>query len=210
MTKPAVVVLDYGSGNIRSAQRALERAGAEVTVSSDPKVCASAAGLVVPGVGAFDHCVAAVKKLKADVMIERRLIAQQAVLGICVGMQMMFSQGVEGAVESDGLGQWDGVVTRLNATKLPHMGWNTVEAPGESKLFEKLNGANFYFVHSYAATALKTDLSNPIKPPIVSFTNYQGRFISAIENGPLSAVQFHPEKSGDAGIGLLQNWIGQL
>ncbi len=210
MSKPAVVVLDYGSGNIRSAQRALERAGAQVTVSSDLTLCASAAGLVVPGVGAFDHCVAAIKKLKADVMIERRLIAHQPVFGICVGMQMMFAHGVEGAVDSAGLGQWNGTVTKLTATKLPHMGWNSVQAPAESSLFEKLDGANFYFVHSYAATEMKTDPHNPIKPPIISFTDYQGRFISAVENGPLSAVQFHPEKSGDAGIALLKNWLSQL
>jgi len=210
VTKPVVAVLDYGSGNIRSAQRALERAGAEVAVSNDMQVCARAAGLVVPGVGAFSHCVAAIKELKADRVIEQRLIAQQPVLGICVGMQMMFEAGVEGGNLNSGLGQWPGVVEKLESPKLPHMGWNNVVAPPTSVLFKGLMDASFYFVHSYAARELPLDQNSALKPPLISHTTYGIEFISAIENGPLSAVQFHPEKSGESGIALLKNWIGQL
>jgi glutamine amidotransferase len=210
VTKPVIVVLDYGSGNIRSAQRALERAGAEVSISNDMQACARADGLVVPGVGAFGHCVASIKALRADRVIEQRLIAQQPVLGICVGMQMMFEAGVEGGAQTSGLGQWPGLVEKLQSPKLPHMGWNDVVTPLSTVLFKDLSGANFYFVHSYAVKDLPHDQESSLKPPLISHTTYGTKFISAIENGPLSAVQFHPEKSGDSGIALLKNWIGQL
>jgi imidazole glycerol-phosphate synthase subunit HisH len=210
VTKPDVVVLDYGSGNIRSAQRALERAGADVLVTNDLNACAQAAGLVVPGVGAFGHCVAAIKNLGADRIIEKRLIAHQPVFGICVGMQMMFEIGLEGGNQTFGLGQWPGAVEKLDGPKLPHMGWNTVVAPPETLLFKDLSEASFYFVHSFAAKEIPLDTHSALKPPLISYTTYGSKFISAIENGPLTAVQFHPEKSGDSGIALLKNWIGQL
>ncbi len=210
MTKPEVAILDYGSGNIRSAEQALVKAGAEVVITSDLSKCLSAAGLVVPGVGAFDHCVKSVVELGADRIIDQRLIAQRPVLGICVGMQMMFETGTEGGKESPGLGQWPGKVTKLTAKVIPHMGWNTVTSPSESILFNDLMDEYFYFVHSYAALEFPLTGDSTLLPPLVSHTEYEGRFVSAVENGPLSAVQFHPEKSGDAGIGLLRNWIGTL
>lgn len=210
MSKPDVVVLDYGSGNIRSAEKALTRAGADVTVTADIQAGQNAAGLVVPGVGAFRSCVTAVKKLGADRMIEQRLIANHAVLGICVGMQMMFASGEEGGDTTNGLGQLSGTVQRLDARVIPHMGWNFVESAAGSSLFQGLSDAQFYFVHSFAVTQFPVDEISPIAAPKVSYTTYENRFVSAVENGPLSAVQFHPEKSGEAGIELLRNWVKTL
>lgn len=205
-----MVVLDYGSGNIRSAEKAITRAGAEVTISADLDDCKGAAGLVVPGVGAFSNCVTVVRNLGADRMIEQRIIANRPVLGICVGMQMMFESGEEGGVVTDGLGQWPGLVQRLKAKVTPHMGWNTVEAAVGSTLFQGLTDAQFYFVHSFAVSEFPTDGTGPIPAPKLSYTRYENRFVSAVENGSLSAVQFHPEKSGDAGIELLKNWVKTL
>lgn len=210
MTKPKVIVLDYGSGNIRSAHQALVKAGAEVEISNDISRCESVAGLVVPGVGAFAHCVTAVQELGMDRLIDRRLIASRPVFGICVGMQMMFESGIEGGVITSGLGQWPGQVTKLEAAITPHMGWNSVESDSKSILFKDLSDEYFYFVHSYAAKDFKYPDSETVEHPLVSYTDYETRFVSAVENGPLSAVQFHPEKSGDAGIQLLTNWIGTL
>lgn len=210
MTKPKVIVLDYGSGNIRSAHQALVKAGAEVEISNDISKCESVAGLVVPGVGAFAHCVKAVQELGMDRLIDRRLIASRPVFGICVGMQMMFESGIEGGVVTSGLGQWPGQVTKLEAAITPHMGWNSVESDSKSILFKDLSDEYFYFVHSYAAKDFKYPDSKTVEQPLVSYTDYETRFVSALENGPLSAVQFHPEKSGDAGIQLLTNWIGTL
>lgn len=210
MSKPVVVVLDYGSGNIRSAEKALIRAGAEVTVTAGIEACKKAAGMVVPGVGAFSNCVTAVKKLGADRIIEQRLIADLPVLGICVGMQMMFESGEEGGISTNGLGQWPGTVQRLQAKVIPHMGWNLVDPAEGSLLFHGLGDAQFYFVHSYAVPVFPTDEIGPLAAPKVSYTNYESRFVSAVENGPLSAVQFHPEKSGEAGIELLRNWVKTL
>ena len=210
MTKPDVVILDYGSGNIKSATQALIKAGAEVLVSDDLSRCESARGVVVPGVGAFEHCVRAIKDLGADRMIDKRLLAARPVLGICVGMQMLFETGVEGGVETEGLGQWPGSVRKLEASVVPHMGWNSVNAPSESILFSGIADQYFYFVHSYAVTKFPTTFESSLPPPLVSISNHEIDFVSAVENGPLSAVQFHPEKSGDAGISLLKNWVGTL
>lgn len=210
MTKPEVAILDYGSGNIRSAEQALVKAGATVVVSDDLSLCLSAAGLVVPGVGAFEHCVRAVTDLGADRIIDQRLIANRPVFGICVGMQMMFEAGVEGGSETYGLGQWPGRVEKLTARVIPHMGWNSVSSTNQSVLFNGLADEYFYFVHSYAVMEFPLTEESTLVPPLVSYTEYENRFVSAVENGPLSAVQFHPEKSGDAGIELLRNWIGTL
>ncbi len=210
MTKPEVAILDYGSGNIRSAEQALVKAGASVVVSDDLSVCLSAAGLVVPGVGAFEHCVRAVIDLGAARIIDQRLVANRPVFGICVGMQMMFETGVEGGSKSNGLGQWPGRVEKLTAKVTPHMGWNSVTSPNQSVLFNGLSGEYFYFVHSYAVMEFPLAENSTLTPPVVSYTEYEKHFVSAVENGPLTAVQFHPEKSGDAGIELLRNWIGTL
>jgi glutamine amidotransferase len=196
MTK--VVVLDYGSGNLRSAERALERAGASVEVTSDLDAAWECDGLVVPGVGAYAACIEGLHRVAAGPVIARRVAAERPVLGICVGMQILFSRGEEHGVVTDGLGLLTGGVTRLSAPVLPHMGWNTVEAPAESALFAGLSGEYFYFVHSYAAKQAEG---------LVTTAWHGESCVAAVEHGALSATQFHPEKSGDAGAALLRNWL---
>jgi len=205
-----VVVLDYGSGNLRSAQRALERAGADVVVTDDREVALSCDGLAVPGVGAFAACMRGLRAVDGPRIIDRRLTGGRPVLGVCVGMQVLFERGVEGAEESQGCGQWPGVVDRLTAPVVPHMGWNTVATPPGSALFAGVEAERFYFVHSYAARSFPIDVAAPFHPPAVTWAEHGEPFVAAVENGALSATQFHPEKSGDAGATLLQNWLGQL
>jgi imidazole glycerol-phosphate synthase subunit HisH len=203
-----VVVLDYGFGNIRSAQRALQRAGAQVEVTADPHAALEADGLVVPGVGAFAACMAGLRKVHGEVVIGKRLAGSRPVLGICVGMQVLFAEGVEHGERTEGCGEWPGVVRRLDAPVLPHMGWNTVTAAAGSRLFAGIDGdARFYFVHSYAATDLPLPGSARMTAPLIAWATHGERFIAAVENGPLCATQFHPEKSGDAGAALLSNWL---
>ena len=206
-----IVVLDYGSGNLRSAQRALQRAGAEVAVTADTVAALNADGLVVPGVGAFAACMAGLRSVRGDWIIGRRLAGGRPVLGICVGMQVLFSRGVEHEVHTEGCGEWPGTVERLKADVLPHMGWNTVTPPPGSRLFVGLGAdARFYFVHSYAARRWELESSEPLPPPLVTWAEHGEPFVAAVENGPLWATQFHPEKSGDAGAQLLRNWIATL
>jgi imidazole glycerol-phosphate synthase subunit HisH len=208
---PSVVVLDYGSGNLRSAQRALERVGADVVVTDDFDAALEADGLVVPGVGAYAACMAGIRAVRGDVIVDRRLAGGRPVLGICVGMQVLFGRGVEHGIETDGLGEWPGVVEELQADVLPHMGWNTVRAPEGSTLFADVRDERFYFVHSYGVTRwVLTDTDPNLRPPLVTWTHHGQEFVSAVENGPLSATQFHPEKSGDAGAALLLAWVRTL
>ena len=190
----SVVVLDYGSGNLRSAQRALERVGAAVEVTADPAAAARADGLVVPGVGAFEACMAGLRGIGGEKIIADRVAAGRPVLGVCVGMQILFARGVEFGVESTGCGQWPGAVTKLDAPVIPHMGWNVVQAAAGSTLFKGLDAdTRFYFVHSYAGPLAL----GALRP-------------EAVGDGPLAATQFHPEKSGDAGAALLANWVEGL
>ena len=211
MTKPRVVLLDYGSGNIRSAVRALERAGADVELSADRAAATDAAGLVVPGVGAFRSCVEGVRAVRGDAVIGRRLAGGRPVLGICVGMQIMFEHGVEHGLDTPGLDEWPGVVERLQAPVVPHMGWNTVEAPEGSTLFDGIEEERFYFVHSYGVRDWTLQTDGRTRAPLVTWAEHGGdRFVAAVENGPLAATQFHPEKSGDAGAALLRNWVEAL
>jgi imidazole glycerol-phosphate synthase subunit HisH len=206
--RPGVVVLDYGFGNIRSAQRALQRAGAEVEVTADPHVALNCDGLVVPGVGAFAACMAGLRAVHGEVVIGKRLAGSRPVLGICVGMQILFEEGDEHGERTQGCGEWPGIVRRLDAPVLPHMGWNTVDTPPGSRLFAGIDpGTRFYFVHSYAATSLPLPPSERMTAPLITWATHGERFIAAVENGPLSATQFHPEKSGDAGSALLANWL---
>ncbi len=210
MTK-SVVVLDYGSGNLRSAVRALERAGAEVELTSDFDAGLGADGLVVPGVGAFAACMQGLRAVKGERLIGRRLAGGRPVLGICVGMQILFARGVEHGVETDGCDEWPGVVERLQAPVVPHMGWNTVDAPTETVLFDGIEDERFYFVHSYGVRDWTLVTNDRTRAPLVTWSEHGGdRFVSAVENGPLSATQFHPEKSGDAGAQLLRNWVNSL
>ncbi|WP_034087824.1 imidazole glycerol phosphate synthase subunit HisH [Streptacidiphilus albus] len=210
MTK-RVVVLDYGSGNLRSAQRALERVGAEVEVTSDFQTALDADGLLVPGVGAFAACMEGLRAVRGERVIGRRLSGGRPVLGICVGMQILFARGVEHGVETEGCDEWPGAVEPLQAPIVPHMGWNTVKAPAGSTLFHGLDDdARYYFVHSYAVRHWELPPIEQLRPPLVTWAEHGEPFVAAVENGPLAATQFHPEKSGDAGATLLKNWISSL
>ena len=208
--RPAVVVLDYGFGNVHSAAKALEAAGADVELTADRDRVASADGLVVPGVGAFAAVMAGLVAVRGAELIDRRLAGGRPVLGICVGMQILFEHGVERGVDTEGLGEWPGVVDELDAPVLPHIGWNTVEAPSDSVLFEGVADERFYFVHSYAARSWTLEGMGPLAHPRVTWAEHGERFVAAAENGPLSATQFHPEKSGEAGLRLLGNWLRSL
>lgn len=210
MIRPSVVVLDYGSGNVHSAVKALEVAGADVALTADPVAVARADGLVVPGVGSFSAVMSALLGVHGDKLIDRRLAGGRPVLGICVGMQVMFERGIERNVESAGLGQWPGEVRALPSDRLPHIGWNTVDAAEDSILFEGIRSERFYFVHSNAAQKWLLPEDGPLPSAKLAWTTYGGRFLAAVENGPLMATQFHPEKSGAAGLRLLSNWVSAL
>ncbi|MGY1822231.1 imidazole glycerol phosphate synthase subunit HisH [Geodermatophilus sp. SYSU D00079] len=205
-----VVVLDYGSGNLRSAERALTRVGADVTVTGDPQAALEADGLVVPGVGAFAACMAGLRAVDGPRVIGRRLAGGRPVLGVCVGMQILFERGVEHGQDAAGCGEWPGVVEPLQAPVLPHMGWNTVQVPERSVLFSGLEDQRFYFVHSYGVRNFPLGAEgtpSPLAAPLVTWAEHGDRFVAGVENGALSATQFHPEKSGDAGAQLLTNWL---
>lgn len=207
---PRVAVIDYGVGNVHSAVKALEVAGASVTLTANRAEMYEADGVLLPGVGSFAHVAEQARAHRIGEVVGRRLAGGRPVLGICVGMQLLFEQGDEGGVTTEGLGEWPGTVRRLDAQPLPHMGWNTVEVGKGSTLFAGLESERFYFVHSYAAHGVDLDPHPKARPVIRSWSEYGERFLAAVENGPLSATQFHPEKSGTAGIQLLRNWVNSL
>jgi glutamine amidotransferase len=210
VTRPSVVVLDYGSGNVHSAVKALELAGADVELTADRARAGAADGLVVPGVGAFSAVMDALNSAGGGSLIDKRLAGGRPVLGICVGMQVLFANGVERGVETEGLAEWPGTITELVAPVLPHMGWNTVDSAPGSVLFDGIESERFYFVHSYAAQDWSLDVTPPFPQPKLTWAEHGTRFLAAVENGPLSATQFHPEKSGEPGIRLLRNWLTTL
>jgi glutamine amidotransferase len=199
-----IAILDYGSGNLRSAQRAFERSGSEVVVTSDRDIALNAAGLVVPGVGAFAACMRGLVAIGGDEIVRARVAAKRPTLGICVGMQILFRDGDEHASSElhKGVGIWQVSITKLDAPILPHMGWNTVAVTGPSQLFKGIADQSFYFVHSYAA---KSSVGS-----VQGWTTHGEKFLSAVEDGAICATQFHPEKSGDAGLELIKNWVGLL
>ena len=207
-----VAILDYGSGNLRSAHRALARVGADATITNDPREVLAADGLLVPGVGAFAACMRGLTAINGPRLIGERLAGSRPVMGICVGMQILFEHGVEHGEDAAGCGEWPGVVERLDADILPHMGWNTVDAAPGSAMFAGIDeSTRFYFVHSYGVQRWEFPEGGITTPPLVSWATHQSaRFVAAVENGPLWATQFHPEKSGDAGAELLKNWLAQL
>jgi glutamine amidotransferase len=208
--RPRVVVLDYGSGNLRSAERALQRSGADVTVTADADAALNCDGLVVPGVGAFAACMGGLRAVRGEMIIGQRLAGSRPVLGICVGMQVLFTEGVEHGERAAGCGALPGLVQRLTAPVLPHMGWNTVRPPDASRLLAGIDpGTRFYFVHSYAVTTMPPpDGGADGRPaPLLTLATHGQDFVAAVEDGPLCATQFHPEKSADAGAALLANWL---
>ncbi|GAB3874752.1 imidazole glycerol phosphate synthase subunit HisH [Terrabacter terrigena] len=208
-----VVVLDYGSGNVRSAVRALERVGATVTLTADPVRALECDGLFVPGVGNFHACMAGLAAAHGPRIIGRRISGGRAVLGVCVGMQVLFEGSTEPSANPlEGLGEWPGTVERLPADVVPHMGWSEVEAAEGSRLFAGVEQERFYFVHSYAVQQWTLEATGAFVrvAPRVTWARHGAKFVAAVENGPLSATQFHPEKSGDAGLHLLENWVSGL
>jgi glutamine amidotransferase len=170
-------------------------------VTSDPEVAREAAGLVVPGVGAFSACMEGLKKVGAPAIIADRYRDARPTLGICVGMQVLFSDSDENGFHK-GIGMWETSVRKLQAPILPHMGWNTIEPSHNSTLFNGVEGESFYFVHSYAAR--ETHVGD------ATYALHGEKFLAAVENGSLSATQFHPEKSGRAGLALIKNWSKSL
>ena len=203
---PDVVVLDYGSGNLRSAERAVARTGARVLVTSDPEAALAAPGLVVPGVGAYAACMAGLRAVGGPDVITARQEAGMPTLAICVGHQVLFSAGVEHGASAQGVGVWPGVVEEIRAERLPHMGWNTVEPAAGSGLFAGVEDERFYFVHSYGVRDLQDAPGRR-----VTWARHGGdRFVAAVEEGPVWSTQFHPEKSGDAGARLIANWVATL
>jgi glutamine amidotransferase len=197
-----IAILDYGSGNLRSAERAFALTGQEVIVTSDRDLCLSADGLVVPGVGAFSACMEQLRSIAGEEIIAERLSMKRKIFGICVGMQIFFAGGTE-KNGSLGLGIWPGEVSQISAPILPHIGWNTVSAPSESSLFKGVTDQSFYFVHSFAAKTYVPLALNTI-------CEYGEPFLAAVESEYVVATQFHPEKSGDAGAQLIMNWVKTL
>lgn len=197
-----IALLDYGSGNLRSAERAFAHAGAEVLVTSDPEVCKDASALVVPGVGAFGACVTQLRRAGGEEIISKAVAAGKPLFGICVGMQILFSAGIEKGLHT-GLALFDSTVESLEAPVLPHIGWNTLEAAEDSKFYKGVEDSHFYFVHSYAAN------SSP-ENAISVWSNYGNDFVASIERDNIFATQFHPEKSGEAGLRLIKNWVESL
>jgi len=196
-----IAILDYGSGNLRSAQRAFETTGQEVLITSDYDVALNSDGLVVPGVGAFASCMSGLIAVRGDELVRERIKEKRATLGICVGMQILFAQGIEHG-DHKGVGIWSQTVEKLDAPILPHMGWNTVTSHPSSRLFTGIENESFYFVHSYAVKQSAGEFS--------TFAHHGEDFLAAVEDGVISATQFHPEKSGDAGLQLIRNWITTL
>jgi glutamine amidotransferase len=213
-SRPTVVVFDYGSGNVRSAVRALEHVGAQVSLTSDHAEALAADGLFVPGVGNFHACMAGLRSAHGPKVIDTRLAGGRPVLGVCVGMQVLFDGSQEpSASPQEGLGEWPGTVARLLADVVPHMGWTEVHPAVGSVLFSGVEQERFYFVHSYAVQEWTMPLPEgnfrPVAPR-VTWAVHGGPFVAAVENGPLAATQFHPEKSGEAGLHLLENWVRSL
>ena len=199
-----IAILDYGSGNLRSAERAFATSGKDVVVTSDRAVALEAEGLVVPGVGAFAACMNGLNAVDGAAIVRERLAKERPTLGICIGMQILFSQGTEHSESAAhaGVGIWDGIISKLDAPILPHMGWNTVETNPDSVLFNGIESESFYFVHSYAAKKAVGKMQ--------AWSTHGEKFLAAVEDGYISATQFHPEKSGSAGLALIKNWVGSL
>lgn len=201
-----IALLDYGSGNLRSAYRALEWAGARVELTSDPDLALAADGLVVPGVGAFAACMDGLRGVGGVELIRERVDRNRPILGICVGHQVLFEAGIEHGIRADGCGVLPGVVEQLPARRLPHMGWNTISAPVDSEIFANASDERFYFVHSYGVLRFPA-----VTSARVTWCTHEGEsFLAAIESGPISSTQFHPEKSGAAGEKVLKNWISKV
>jgi imidazole glycerol-phosphate synthase subunit HisH len=196
-----IAVLDYGIGNLRSAEKALQHLGAPATLTGDPTAAGRAAGVVLPGVGAFGRCMEALRESKLEEAVHEAVEADKPFLGICIGMQMLFDESEE-APGVAGLGIVPGVVRRLGpGLRTPHMGWNELEIRPGSKLLDGLGERPYvYFVHSYAPDPAQ-------RAVVAAITDYGGPVVAAVERGRLWATQFHPEKSGANGLAVLGNFV---
>jgi glutamine amidotransferase len=201
VSRPRIAVLDYGIGNLRSAQKALERVGADATLTADPDEVAAAAGVVLPGVGAFGRCMAALERTGLDVVARDAVASGRPFLGICIGLQLLYD-GSEEDPGRAGLGILPGTIRRLpEGVKHPQMQWNTLDIVRPSALLEAVpDPAWVYFVHSYAPD----DPDN-----VVATCDYGGPVCAAVERGNVAATQFHPEKSGSVGLGVLAGWVAR-
>jgi len=196
-----IAVLDYGMGNLRSVEKAFEKVGADAEITSDPAVAEAADGVVLPGVGAFPKAMGRIRELGIDELVSGRIERGAPVLGICLGMQLLFDDSTENEGDS-GLGLMEGPVGPLaaNGYKVPHIGWSPVRWEHESELTEGLGPEPpFYFVHSFVPRPGNED-------DILGTAAYGERFTCAVEHPPLYGVQFHPEKSSAAGLALLENF----
>ncbi|HEV2768024.1 MAG TPA: imidazole glycerol phosphate synthase subunit HisH [Acidimicrobiales bacterium] len=200
--RPLVAVLDYGIGNLRSAQKALVRVGADARLTADPAVVADAAGVVLPGVGAFGRCMQALRQARLDRVALDAVAGGVPFLAICVGMQLLYD-GSEESPGVPGLGVLPGTVRRLpDGVKRPQMQWNRLDLVGEPALVAGLSRPVWaYFVHSFAAEA---------GDHVVATCDYGGSVAAAVERDRLWATQFHPEKSAAAGLAMLRNFVASL
>ncbi len=198
---PFVAVLDYGAGNLRSARRALDRAGARVEVTADPARAASADGLVVPGVGHFGQCVRALRDQGFEALLAQAAAQGRPVLGICVGMQILYEHSEE--ADEPGLGLLPGAVRRLpDEVLVPHMGWNTLSRVRPDPLVDAVDGAYAYFVHSYAPDAQGEH--------VLATTRHGRDFAAVARSGSVGGTQFHPEKSAEVGRRVLAGWLATV
>ncbi|HET7274365.1 MAG TPA: imidazole glycerol phosphate synthase subunit HisH [Longimicrobiaceae bacterium] len=194
-----VAILDYGTGNLHSLAKALERSGAQVSIETDPVTALSSDALILPGVGAFAEAAAGLAPCVAS--LREALIGGLPCLGICLGMQLLFEGSDEGA--GAGIGLIPGHVRRLRARRVPHMGWNAVQA-GSDPIFAGIEREHLYFANSFAAEPAE-------RSGVVAWTDYDGdAFPAAVRHGRTWGVQFHPEKSGAAGLRLLENFLGEV
>ena len=197
-----IVIFDYGSGNLRSAQRAFESTGESVLVTSDVKKAEGAKGIVIPGVGAFAACMSQLLNAGGEELIKNRVSKGDALIGICVGMQVLFNNSTEKG-SHQGLNIFSGTVDKLDSKILPQIGWNTLSVPNNSKIFKGIENDSFYFVHSYAAKSEEVGAIN-------TTASYGETFLAAVERENVCATQFHPEKSGKSGLRLIKNWVESL
>lgn len=204
-------MLDHGLGDVRPTARALEAAGAHVELTTDARAAGDADGLVVAGAGALAAVLGRLREVRGDQVVDRRLAGGRAVLGTGVGMHVLFDAVDEDGVRTEGLGEWPGVVEPVSGAAVG--GWATVEPPEASVLFAGVEGERFWFEHTSAARRFpltEGSAEERLAPPRVTWAEHGDRFVAAVENGPLSATQFAPERSGDAGARLLTNWVRSL
>jgi len=196
-----VAVLDYGIGNLHSAQKALARAGADARLTADPGLVREAAGVVLPGVGNFGRCIEALERTGLDELAIECAASGRPFLGVCIGMQMLY-EGSEESPAVPGLGVLPGIVRRLpDGVKRPQMQWNRLERRGASGLLAGLDDPVWtYFVHGFAAERADH---------VVATCDYGGPVVAAVERDALWATQFHPEKSGATGLSILANFVGR-